>query len=30
LDLGHRVSVNQFLALVDDDLRKSWGEKQVS
>ncbi|TWU16961.1 TIGR04255 family protein [Allorhodopirellula heiligendammensis] len=27
LDLGHRTSVNQFLALVDDDLRKDWGEK---
>lgn len=27
LDLGHETSVNEFLAMVDHDLRKSWGEK---
>lgn len=27
LDLGHRASVNQFLAVVDTGLRNSWGEK---
>ncbi len=27
LDLGHQASVNQFLAMVDTDLRNSWGEK---
>lgn len=30
LELGHAVSVNQFLAFVDDDLRKSWREKEPS
>jgi uncharacterized protein (TIGR04255 family) len=27
MDIGHRVSVHQFLKLVDPDILKSWGEK---
>jgi len=27
LDLGHEVSVNQFLKFVDNDIRNSWGER---